>query len=126
MIFTIYERACAVAEIENEELSQVLRQTGLPIVSSEVMKRNINTYLLKISLIKDKQNVLDNVMKNIDDFSTSNTDLISKASEVSLKAITFRQNLELSVLESQLKSLEIESMNIKTMTANEFVEKYGA
>lgn len=125
MIFTIYERACAVAELENEELAQVLRQVGLPPITSEVMKRSKNTYLVKISLIKDKQNALDNLMRTIDSFTASNDNLISEASAVSLKAITFRQNLELSVLESQLKTLEIESMNMKNMTAEDFVSKYG-
>lgn len=126
MMFTLYERALAYADFKNVDVAEMCRELLLPVPTSAIIKRNINTYLLKIGLVKDKQNALDNLMKTIDSFTASNNDIITEASNVSATAINMRINLETSVLESQLKMLEIESISIDSMTANDFTSKYGA
>lgn len=126
MLFTTYERSCAMADFRGVNLFEMNRELFLPVITSEVMKRNINTYLIKINLVKDKQAALDNLMGTIDRFTSSNDAIISEASLVSAKAIGMRINLEVSVLESQLKMLEIESVKIKSMTAVQFTTAYGA
>lgn len=125
MLFTVYEKACVVADFEKVDLKELAREAFLPLVSTPVMQRNINTYLLKIGLVKDKQAALDNLMLNIDKFTTSNESIIKEASLVSGKALSMRINLEISVLESQLKMLEIELVGIQPMTSDEFIAKYG-
>lgn len=126
MIFTIYERALAVADLNKKPIGEVLREMSLPPITSGAMKKAVGTYLIKINLIKDKQAALDNLLKTIDDYTSSNNSVIAEASSVAAQAITFRTNLELSILESRLKMLEIEAVNIKKMTASEFLNKYGA
>lgn len=126
MLFTIYERACAMADFNNVDLAEMCRELSLPNPNSVVMVKAKNSYLTKIGLIKDKQSALDNLMGTIDHFTASNTAIIAEASTVSAKAIGMRVNLEVSVLESQLKTLEIESVSIDSMTANAFITKYGA
>jgi hypothetical protein len=126
MQFTIYERALSFADFKNVDINEMCRELSLPIPDSAIMKRNTNTYLLKIGLVKDKQNALDNLMKTIDGFTNSNNDIIIEASNVSATALNMRLNLETSVLESQLKMLEMESISIDAMTAGDFINKYGA
>jgi hypothetical protein len=126
-----------MADLNKVELAEICRELllpipfstmagGVPVQGSPIMSRSISTYLQKADLIKDKQNALVNLMGTIDSFAASNTALIAEASMVSAKAIGMRVNLEISVLESQLKMLEIESLTIDTMTANAFIDKYGA
>ena len=124
MLLTIYERACALSDFDKVDITEMSRELFLPSPSSAVFKRNMGTYLLKINLIKDKQDALDNLMKTIDQFTYSNDAIINEASLVSAKAIEMRVNLEISVLESQLKMLEIESLRIKDMTADQFNTAY--
>lgn len=125
MLFTIYERACAVSELNNEELANVLKSFGLPVQSTPVMARNVYTYLMKMALINDKQKALDNLMTKIDTVSSSNIEIINQSTALAQQSFRYRQNLEISILESQLKMLAIEEMNIKLMTANDFIAKYG-
>lgn len=126
MIFTMYEGACAIAELNNEELFLVARQLKLPPITTPVFERAKYTYMVKISLIKDKQQALDNIMKSIDEITLSSNDIITLATKSATDSFKLRQNLELSVLESQLKQIEIEIMNLKGMTASDFAKKYGA
>jgi hypothetical protein len=123
MMFTIYERACAESELNNEELSLTMKQLGMSDVVN-VMDRAKLTYVLKMSLIKDKQSALDNIMKNIDDLTVGSNDIISLAVKTAQDAFRYRQNLELSLLESQLKQITMEIATIKGMTATEFNTKY--
>jgi hypothetical protein len=126
MLFTIYERACAMSDFNNIDITEMNRELFLPLPTSEVFKRNEGTYLLKINLVKDKQKALDNLMGTIDKFTASNDAIIAEASAVSAKAIQMRVNLEVSVLESQLKMLQIEALKIKDMTSDQFIAAYGA
>lgn len=123
MMFTIYERACAEAELNNEELSLVLSQVGIN-PSSLIMERAKYTYVLKMALIKDKQNALDNIMKNIDSLTVGTNDVIALATKTAQDAFRYRQSLEQSLLESQLKQLTMDLAQIKGMTANDFYNKY--
>lgn len=124
MLFTIFERACALADFNKVDIAEMSRELFLPKPTSAVMVRNETTYILKINLIKDKQAALDNLMATIDKFISSNAGIIAEASSVSAKAIGMRVNLEISVLESQLKMLEIEALRIKAMTSAQFVAAY--
>ena len=125
MMFTIYERACAEAELQSEELSTVLSELNLPSTDSPMIKRSMYTYVLKMSLINDKQKALDNIMGNIDKFTSSTNDLINKSYDAAESAFRYRLQLELAVLESQLKSLEIELLNLKNLSVDDFFAKYG-
>jgi hypothetical protein len=126
MLFTVYERACVMADLKKVDLKEMNRELQLPSIDTPVVKRAIITYLTKISLIKDRQIALDNLVVSIGKFTSSNESLITEASDVSAKAIGARINLEISVLESQLKMMEIESATIDTMTSEAFTAKYGA
>jgi len=122
-MFTIYERACAESELNNEELDLVLKQVGMANVFN-VMDRAKLTYVLKMALIKDKQSALDNIIKNIDDLTVGSNDIIALAVKTAQDAFRYRQNLELSLLESQLKQITMEIATIKGLTASEFYNKY--
>lgn len=126
MLFTVYERACAVAEVDDEPLSLVLSQVMLPDMNSPVMQRAMYSYVVKMGLIRDKNDALDNIMKTIDNMTTSSNDIIAMSTEYAQKAFRYRQNLELSVLESQVKQIEIEIASLKNLTASEFTAKYGS
>jgi hypothetical protein len=126
MLLTIYESAYAFATIYKESISDVLVQIGLTVSSSNsCMLIAKNTYPQKVKLIDDKKKALANISSKTVQMSDSNVTILNNAYEASRRAYEFRLNLELSVLNSQLKSIEIEMAKIKLMTAEEFTAKYG-
>lgn len=84
-----------------------------------------NTFDQKFKLIDDKKKALTNISNKTAQMSDSNVTVLNNAFETARRAFEFRLNLELSVLNSQLKSIDIEIAKIKLMTAEEFTAKYG-
>jgi len=129
MMLTIYERAVALQDLFKEkDLNMCMAEIGLYIpfgASTQVMQNAIIGYKNKAFLIKEKDKALTNLSGNIQEMSDSSATILNLAFETARKSFLLRQNLELSVLTSQLKMLEIESLNIIGMTAEEFETKYG-
>lgn len=83
------------------------------------------TFDIKYKLIDDKKKALTNISNKTKDFSDSNATILNNAYEVALQAYRYRLNLELSVLESQIKSIDMEISKIKLMTSDEFKTTYS-
>lgn len=79
----------------------------------------------KKGLIDYRDQVLDNVARKFMEVKKSNDDLLLKSFEVQKQAFIMRQNLELSILMSQSKKLDIDMEKIKTMNAETFIANYG-
>lgn len=139
MQLTVYERAVALQELFKEKsFDYAMEEMGLTIVpvnsfyssvlpsETMVMKRALESFKNKTLLSKEKDKVLFKISDNIQKMSDSNAEVLNLAFETARKAFKFRQDLELSVLNSQLKQLEVEILQIKTLTAEEFLAKYGA
>lgn len=93
-----------------------------PRQSMEAFKPMINQ---KFSLIGLKDTALQNVAKKFDEVRDSNNKLLNKSLEVQKQAFLMRQNLELSILMSQSKKIDIEMEKLKTMNAETFIATYG-
>lgn len=79
----------------------------------------------KKGLIDYRDQVLNNVAKKFDEVRDSNNKLLNKSLEVQKQAFLMRQNLELSILMSQSKKIDIEMEKLKTMNAETFIATYG-
>jgi len=84
------------------------------------------SFQTKYFIIQQKELALNNISKNIEKMSDSSIAILNDAFEAARNAYKLRQDLELSVLNSQLKLIEIDILKLKTMTADEFEIKYGA
>lgn len=80
----------------------------------------------KKGLIDYRDQVLDNVANKFNEIRESNDKLLNTTFELQQKAFLMRQNLELSVLMSKIKAVEIEMQQLKAMNAETFINKYGA
>jgi len=100
---------------------------GMAIVNyPRAIANAIASFKDKYFVIAQKELALQNISANIEKMSDSNIEILNLAFESARNAYKLRQDLELSVLNSRLKLLEIDIMKIKTMTASEFEAKYGA
>lgn len=79
----------------------------------------------KKGLIDYRDQVLSNVALKFNEVKESNDKLLLKSFEVQKQAFVMRQNLELSILMSQSKKLDIEMEKLKTMNAETFIATYG-
>ena len=127
MLLTTYESIHALAKIYNESLDDVIAQVGMNDITSTsmIMNRAKLTFDMKFQLIDDKKKALTNISYKTKEMSDSNAVLLNNAFETARKATQYRINLELSVLQSQLKSIDMEINQLKLMTANDFLKKYG-
>ncbi len=128
MILNLYESIYAIAKVNNQSVDSTMNQLDLLDlrVSDKTMIKGLETFNQKFKLIDDKKKALTNISNKTREFSDSNVTILNNAFETARKAYQYRLSLELSVLESQLKSIEMEINNIKLMTANQFTTKYGA
>lgn len=127
MLLTTFESIHALAKIYNESLDDVIAQVGMNDITSTsmIMNRAKLTFDMKFQLIDDKKKALTNISSKTKEMSDSNAVLLNNAFETARKATQYRINLELSVLQSQLKSIDMEINQLKLMTANDFLKKYG-
>jgi hypothetical protein len=127
MLLTTFESIHALSKIYNETTDDVISQLGMSDISSSswIVKRALNTFNLKYQLIDDKKKALTNISNKTKAMSDSNAELLNNAFETARKATVYRINLELSILQSQLKSIDMEINQLKLMTASDFTKKYS-
>lgn len=127
MMLSIYESVFALSSIYNQTPDSVANQLGIYISQAQsCMQIARNTFSQKAKLVDDKKKALTNISNKTKAFSDSNVTVLNNAYEASRRAFEFRLNLELSVLNSELKGIEIEIAKIKLMSADDFTAKYGA
>ena len=127
MMLTVYESVYALSSIYNETLINVMTQIGLTTgVTNNVMLIANLTYAQKFKLIGQKVLALTNVVTKTAAMSDSSAKLLNNAYEAAVKSYNYRLNLEIAILDSQLKSIEVENAGIKLMSAADFTAKYGA
>lgn len=127
MNLTIYERVHAYSYVYNQPEYSVIKELGFPSTfgNYQCLHNSRATFNQKKILVVQKQTALTNISNKVVDLSDSNIIIMNKAFETARKAFLYRLNLELSVLNSELKSLEIQLENMKNMTASEFTSAYG-
>lgn len=126
MNLTIYERVHAYAYVYGEQSYQVQKELNLNPPDPQQCIVNANaTFEQKKLLVVQKQTALTNISNKVVELSDSNIVIMNKAFETARKAFLYRLSLELSLLTSELKSLEIQEVNLVNMTASEFTSIYG-
>jgi len=127
MNLTIYERIHAYSYVYSQHESYVIKELGFPNIfgAYQCLQNARATFNQKKILVVQKQTALTNISNKVVDLSDSNIVIMNKAFETARKAFLYRLNLELSILNSEIKSLEIQLENMKNMTASEFTSVYG-
>lgn len=119
-----FSEYCLVIEDMNKVNTPTWNQIMFnpPRVTMDAFKPMLNQ---KFSLLGLKDTALHNVAKKFDEVRESNNKLLNKSLEVQKQAFLMRQNLELSILMSQSKKIDIEMEKLKTMNAETFIATYG-
>jgi len=125
MKLTLYESVIALANIYKQPVVDVIEQLGVFDLRGSSLTIAKDTFDKKFSLIDDKKKALTNISSKTAQMSDSNAVILNNAFEVARRAYNFRLNLEISVLMSQLKNIEIETAQVKLMNAEDFISKYG-
>lgn len=123
MLVNFYEYCLAV-----EDMNTVNTPTWnqLSFNRRNLPMESFKPYLVKkISLIGLKDKALENISSKFSEVKKTNDELLSKTLEVQKQAFLMRQNLELSILMSQSKKIDIEMEKLKTMNAETFIATYG-